>query len=251
VRVLLTSDDGGQAAGLHVLSDAVASAHPDTVVVAPPSECGNFGTSLRREEGWAARTADLVDADRSAFLRLPATPALLVRAACEGLFGPPPDVVVVGINYGPNVSRGVLHSGTVGAVLTAANLGVPAVAISLDDVHSTGGHEDGHMYWDTAAAVAVPLIEWLVGERPSCAVSVNVPNRPLRSVEGVRSARLAAAPAGVDPRDSDIALLTAGYITLTALASLDGHLADGSTGARMLDQHLRERRRETSPLAGS
>jgi len=238
VRVLLTSDDGGAAAGLGVLCDVVVPAYPDTVVLAPLAECGNFGTSLRRDQSWARRSTDLTDVDRAELLRLPATPALLVRAAYEGLFGPPPDLVVVGINYGPNVGRAVLHSGTVGAVLTAANLGMRAVAISLDDVHSTGGHEDGHMYWDTAAAIVLPLLDGLAGEKPPAAVTVNVPNRRLTGVEGVRPARLAAATAGPSAPDTDVALLIAGYVTVTPLAALDGHMVEVTDLARSVDEHL-------------
>ena len=243
MRVLLTSDDGGHAPGLRALADVVGRAHPDAVCLAPVAECGDFGTSLRRDGGWAARVADLAGDDRSDLLRLPATPALLVRAACDGMFGPAPDLVLVGINYGPNVGRGVLHSGTVGAVLTAANLGMRAAAVSLDDVHSTRGLEDGYMHWDAAAAVALPLLSWLAEQVSAAALSVNVPNRPLESIESVRPARLASAPADVGRTDTDISLLTAGDITVTALASLDGHVADASAAARALDDHLQESRR--------
>src|SRR5689334_16663937 len=133
VRVLITSDDGGGAPGLRALVEEVVAAYPHSVAVASATESGHFGTSLRRD-GWLRRPVDLTAAPEAGPMTWQATPALLVKAACEGVWGQPPDVVVVGVNYGPNVGRDVLHSGTVGAALTAINLGVRALALSLDDV---------------------------------------------------------------------------------------------------------------------
>ena len=53
-------------------------------------------------------------------------------AARLGGFGDPPELVVSGINPGRNTGRAVLHSGTVGAALTAANFGVSGLAVSID-----------------------------------------------------------------------------------------------------------------------
>src|SRR5262245_34332110 len=62
---------------------------------------------------------------------LDATPASAVLAACHGALGPTPDVVASGINPGANTGQMLIHSGTVGAALTAAAAGVPALAVSL------------------------------------------------------------------------------------------------------------------------
>ena len=82
-------------------------------------------------------------------------PATAVYLACLGAFGDRPDVVASGINPGANTGHLVLHSGTVGAALTAAGLGVPALAVSLR------WSEDGEYQWDTAGALAVPALEWV------------------------------------------------------------------------------------------
>lgn len=243
MRLFLTNDDGGRAPGLLAFERVILAAHPQTVVAVPAMECSNYGTSLRRDPGRAAAPACLVTGDQPWRHELCATPAWLVRAACAGAFGPPPDVVIAGVNHGPNVGTEILHSGTIGAVLTAANFGVRAVAISLDDVYSTGGNEDGFMYWETAAAVAVPLVDW-IGRAGTDArtLSVNVPNRELTAVAGVREARLAApllpdATANWEA-DSDVALLAAGYVTVTALAGLTGGTASGGPAARWLAAHV-------------
>ena len=78
-----------------------------------------------------------------------AAPAFIVRAANTGAFGAPPDIVLSGINRGPNTGHAVLHSGTVGAALTASTFGLPALAVSLD-VRSSSAR----CHWETASAVA-------------------------------------------------------------------------------------------------
>jgi 5'-nucleotidase len=254
--VLITNDDGGGAPGLLALAQEIIAAYPQSVALASATECGHFGTSLRRD-GWLRRPADLAVSAPGSPMAWQATPAMLVKAACEGIWGQPPDVVVVGVNYGPNVGRDVLHSGTVGTALTAINLGVRALALSLDDVFSTGGQEDGFMHWHTAATLAVPLIEWLADNPFPTALSVNVPNRPLSLVSGVRPARLAStgaaslcsdAPAG----ETDVALLTSGYITVSTVIALDGIPGDTAAAAGWLDQHLTppERRVSSDMIAG-
>src|SRR4051794_10152389 len=110
-------------------------------------------------------------------------PALAVMAARLGAFGDPPDIVVSGINPGCNTGRSVLHSGTVGAALTAANFGVSGLAVSLDI--------SDPMHWDTAAQLAVLALRWLAAAPARTVLNLNVPARPLGKVAGVRQARLA------------------------------------------------------------
>ena len=60
------------------------------------------------------------------------SPGFIALIALHGAFGPPPIVVLSGINRGANAGRAVLHSGTVGAAFTAAANGCRAMAVSLD-----------------------------------------------------------------------------------------------------------------------
>ena len=62
---------------------------------------------------------------RASPCELDGPPALCVIAACLGAFGDPPELVLSGINPGLNTGRSTLHSGTVGAAVTAANFGRP------------------------------------------------------------------------------------------------------------------------------
>jgi 5'/3'-nucleotidase len=128
-----------------------------------------------------------------------------------------------------------LHSGTVGAALTAAGLGVSAIAVS------TRWSEDGIYHWACAADLAVAALSWAADGHEARVLNLNVPNRPIDELAGVRDATL--APYGefwvasgdrdggdvrmefqgrhdqFDP-DTDEALLTAGYATVTPLVGI-------------------------------
>lgn len=112
------------------------------------------------------------------------TPALAVLTA--GLSGPlvRPDVVLSGVDLGLNLGVAVLYSGTVGAALTALNLGLPAVAVSLQG--------SGPGVGDEAAASLERRLDGLGRRMPPPswhrALSVRLPFtcRPSRGGPGVR-----------------------------------------------------------------
>src|SRR5205807_3876533 len=87
------------------------------------------------------------------------------------------------INPGPNTGRSVLHSGTVGAALSAQNFGLSALAVSI------GTGDPSHL--DTAAKVAVDAVSWLRSAADRTVLNVNVPNLPVALLRGVRIAPLA------------------------------------------------------------
>src|SRR5208283_4519971 len=101
-------------------------------------------------------------------------------------FGPRPDLVVSGINLGVNVGRSVLHSGTVGAVLTGAQLGMSGLAVSL----RSGGTVD---HWDTASALALEVLPALAAAPPRTLLNLNVPSVPPAELRGVRRGRISTA----------------------------------------------------------
>jgi len=178
-------------------------------------------------------------------------PALAVLTAARGGFGPPPDLVVSGINPGLNTGRAIVHSGTVGAALTAGNLGMCAVAVSLDTAGrgpsgvpggvSAGRSPERTMEWPTAAGIALDAVRWLANGCEPAVLNINVPNLPRHEIAGVRYARLAhfgtvrasfaAAGEGVlelewsetgatiDP-DSDQGLVARGFAAITPLAGV-------------------------------
>jgi 5'-nucleotidase len=236
MRILITNDDGWQSRGIGVLAAAMAEAGHDIVVAAPDrdqSGCGAGIGTWHVDEHIDVEEVELEDAPGVRAIALRGTPALAVFAANLEAFGPPPDAVVSGINPGLNTGRATLHSGTVGAALTAANVGRKGLAVSQD--------YGDPMCWPTAAALAVEALGWLEEAEDLTVLNLNVPNTALDEVKGIRwatlapfgSVRAAIADASetrlqmefraVDealPEGSDTALVFAGYAAVSSLVGI-------------------------------
>jgi 5'/3'-nucleotidase len=135
MKVLVTNDDGVGSPGLHALARALVDDGYDVVVVAPDREMSGSAAAIGQvhiEEGIDAERVDLPQLDGVPAYAIAGPPGLCVLTARLGGFGDPPDLVVSGINPGCNTGRAVLHSGTVGAALTAANFGCRGLAVSID-----------------------------------------------------------------------------------------------------------------------
>jgi 5'-nucleotidase len=232
LRVLITNDDGYRAPGIRALAPAIAGLGYDVVVVAPLIDESGVGSARAGMVGRPIRTASDVEHGLT-FTGIEGTPALAVTMAQAGLFGPPPDLVLSGINRGLNIGVSIFHSGTVAAALTAAEVGTSAVAVSID------ADDPGH--WPTAATVAGEALGWIAAEAPGTVLTINVPDRPLEQLAGVRHASLAiprrtrllgtTAPTGepmitvertqVTPvAGTDEALLAEGFVTVTPIVGI-------------------------------
>jgi 5'-nucleotidase len=187
VKALITNDDGVDSPGIETLAGVAAERDLDVIVAAPAWDSSGASASLTA----VLRDGQLCLEERS-YASLPgvpvyaveAAPAYIVRAAAAGAFGPPPDVVISGINNGANTGHAILHSGTVGAALTAATYGQRGLAVSI------GAAPQPH--WATAAAYARRALDWLVASGDAAVINVNVPNLPADDVRGFERATLAA-----------------------------------------------------------
>ena len=236
MRVLITNDDGIASEGIRTLAGVAAELGWTVVVAAPAWDSSGASASLTgvSEHGrLIVEDATIAGLPAVRAVGVHAAPALIVRAGIQGGFGPPPDMVLSGINHGPNTGQAVLHSGTVGAALTAGTHGCKAVAFSL-------GIGAG-LHLDTAAEVARSVLPAAAEAPAPLVLNVNIPNRPLLEVRGVRRAPLASfgavhthiTEAGegyidltfseIDPTGepgSDATLLAEGFVTLTPLRSV-------------------------------
>jgi 5'-nucleotidase len=186
VRVFVTNDDGIESPGLWVLASAVAGAGHDVVVGAPRTDMSGQSAAIFGLHG--DRTLDVESRFIAGLEEVPCfavggTPAMCVIAADLEAFGPRPDVVVSGINPGLNTGAAVLHSGTVGAALTAANFGTSGLAVSIQYGET--------LHWETAGVLASSALDWLLEQPARTVLNLNVPNRPLDEVAGVGEGELA------------------------------------------------------------
>lgn len=197
MRILVSNDDGVLARGIAVLSRAMATI-AEIDVVAPDRNRSGASNSLS-----LLRPLRIKQLDNGAY-SVDGTPTDCVHLALTGYFDYHFDVAVSGINEGSNLGDDVLYSGTVAAAMEAANLGVPAIALSMAtaDVY----------HYETAAHVALQLIAQIQrsGLPAKTLLNVNVPNLPLQQIKGIQVTRLGtrhnAEPtfADVDPRGATI-----------------------------------------------
>ena len=177
MKILLSNDDGYQAQGLQALAERL-SPLGEILVVAPERDRSGASNSLTLDYPLRARTMD------NGFIRVDGTPTDCVHLAITGLLDEEPDIVVSGINAGPNMGDDVIYSGTVAAATEGRFLGLPALAISMNS------HAPEH--FDTGARVALELVKRLQ-EAPLSAdviLNVNVPDLPYAELRGYRSTRL-------------------------------------------------------------
>lgn len=127
--IVVTNDDGIQSPGLRTLVSAIADLG-EILVVAPLSQQTSMGRAFRGR-GHARPITWFVNRRRLRAYAVPTSPAVTVRHAILLIADRTPDLLISGINYGENIGSGITISGTVGAALEAAALGVPAIAASL------------------------------------------------------------------------------------------------------------------------
>ena len=178
MHILLSNDDGWFSAGLAALRTQLESLGKVTVV-APDRNRSGASNSLTLDAPLRVESVG-----QNAW-SVNGTPTDCVHVAITGLLDEEPDMVVAGINHGANLGDDVLYSGTVAAAMEGRFLGLPAVACSL--VLNGGEH------FDAAAVLARRIIEPLLGERPlppSTILNVNIPDRPLSDINGLRATRL-------------------------------------------------------------
>jgi len=233
MRLLLTNDDGIHAPGLRALCRAF-DGHHEVIVVAPERERSAVSHGITLHKPLRPVATALNGAARAWAVN--GTPVDCVKLALAELVQAKPDLVISGINPGENVGINVLYSGTVAAAREAALGGVAAIAVSIQ------GRKATHV--DQAAVFVRQLAQTVAanGLPYGTMLNVNIPDRALADMAGVRPGRQSLAPASerfekrLDPRqrvyywfgtdrqrfvrdsDHDGALLDAGFISITPIS---------------------------------
>ena len=228
-KILCTNDDGIYASGLSILS-RIAGSLGSVTVVAPDRQQSASSHSLTLH-----RPLRLTEAAARSYV-VDGTPTDCVLLGVSQLYDEAPDLVLSGINHGPNMGEDVLYSGTVAAAMEATILGIPAIAISYagDDETRVEGYVD----------ILHRLLSDLLRHRdfpPETFFNVNLPDRAADEIEGIRVTSLGrriyldSLTRSRDPRgreyfwigggesrwrgreDSDFRAVQAGYVSLTPL----------------------------------
>ncbi|MCD2197785.1 5'/3'-nucleotidase SurE [Actinomycetospora endophytica] len=174
LRILLTDDDGYSAGGIRAVRAALTRAGYDVSTVAPDGNRSGSGAETSGKQ-------TLHNTDDPGVRTVTGTPADAVIAGLAALraAGRPPDLVVSGTNLGRNTGSGITESGTVGAAVTAAHAGLPAIAVSTDRAEDESDCEP-------TAAFVVRLVGALATARPPFApgLVLNV-NHPVKQASGL------------------------------------------------------------------
>jgi 5'-nucleotidase len=196
MRILISNDDGYLAPGIHALAEALAAV-ADIFVVAPDSNRSGASNSLSLDRPLSVQQAS------NGFYFVNGTPTDCVHVALTGMLDYRPDLVVSGINNGPNMGDDTLYSGTVAAATEGYLFGIPAIAFSQA--------EYGWTHIDAAARLARDIVLRRFDELAApWLLNVNIPNLPYDKLGAIRATRLGrrhqAEPVirALDPRGREI-----------------------------------------------
>jgi len=176
VHILISNDDGYQAPGLLLLADALRNQHHKVTIVAPRDDVSGCGMSL------SLRRSINVEAAAENLFIVDGTPADCVYIGLNNLVDEPVDLVISGINNGPNLADDILYSGTFAAAMEARRMAMPAIALSIT--------ERSVQHYETAAYIAVQMSNALplLNYRSLLAVlNVNVPDIPVADLRGFKA----------------------------------------------------------------
>ncbi|MCL4500102.1 MAG: 5'/3'-nucleotidase SurE, partial [Chloroflexi bacterium] len=150
--ILVTNDDGVDSEGLLRLKQALSSIG-EVVVIAPETNWSAAGHTKTLQKPLRVTDVRLPDGD-PAFVT-DGTPTDCVSLGVLGILDRKPDLVVAGINKGPNLGDDVTYSGTVAAAIEGVIWGIPSIAVSLDSYYE----------WDFrfAAEFAADLAGHMIG----------------------------------------------------------------------------------------
>lgn len=250
LHILLTNDDGHGAPGIGVLQRVVEQAGHRVSVVAPSSERSATGMAVT-----SRRNLDLLQHGETSW-SLDGQPADTVLVALRHILEHnPPDLVLSGINFGPNLGTDLHISGTFGAAAIAAILGFPAIAVSaglkFEEIHrSPRQFPSTYDIFEPAAEFTLSVIQSLIDTMGpdnrllpmNVALNINYPALPGDEIKGILHPQVSGGHViemgyrrcdetgqvipgyypGVDPEqpdreDGDIRAHLEGYITISAV----------------------------------
>jgi 5'-nucleotidase len=177
MHILITNDDGYLAPGIRVLAQELALV-ADISVVAPERNRSGASNSLTLMRPLR------VEQSADGYYYVDGTPTDCVHLALSGLLDNPPDMVVSGINAGPNLGDDVLYSGTVAAAMEGRYLGLPAIAVSLLGKPAT--------HFPSAAQITRRVVERLMHSPlpDDTLLNLNVPDLPHDEIVAIEATRL-------------------------------------------------------------
>ncbi|NLI93666.1 MAG: 5'/3'-nucleotidase SurE [Peptococcaceae bacterium] len=236
MRILLTNDDGFFAPGITALYDVLSADHQHEITIAAPEgQRSATGRSITIYKPLFVTNHDLKGSDTG--LAVNGTPTDCVKLAIQGDILPyKPDLIISGINDGPNVGTDIFYSGTVAAAMEGVLLGIPSIAVSLASYE--------YRNYLPSAVFIKDLIDShqdLVNSRDGL-LNINIPGTDENCWQGIRFTKLgksvydntfegrkapfgkeyywiSGTPVYDDEPDSDVKAIQEGFVSITPLHS--------------------------------
>ena len=177
MKILISNDDGYLAEGINILAKQLSKKHQVTIFA--PSENKSAASSSLTID----RPLKPIKISESVYT-IDGTPSDSSHFALCGFLDEDFDLVIAGINFGPNLGDDVIYSGTVAAAIEGRFVGFPSIAISL-------ASWDG-LNFDSAAQVAEVIVDNLEFAKLSkdTVLNINVPDIPFNKIKGFESTKL-------------------------------------------------------------
>jgi len=172
-NILVTNDDGIHAPGLQILFKH-SQKLGKTVIIAPEHDNSAASHSLTMNRPLRVRKSG------ENIYTINGTPTDCVTIGIGKILPLKPNLVISGINPGPNLGDDVSYSGTVSAAIESTMLGIPSIAVSL-------AAESEPFHYETAAVFTVKLATIILerGLPKDTLLNVNVPNMAIEKISGV------------------------------------------------------------------
>ncbi len=181
MKILLTNDDGYMSEGIKALNRALGNSH-EVWTLAPDSERSGMSHAMSLRH--PLKIKKLADREYSCS----GTPADCVILASHGVIPFKPDIVISGINRGPNLGTDLIYSGTAAAARQAAINGIPGIAVSLATY-------TGPFRYDALARLVAERLDYFLSLwTPDVFININAPEAPdtarYEIVEAIPSRRI-------------------------------------------------------------
>jgi len=171
MRILITNDDGYRAEGINTLFRVLSERH-EVVMIAPDGERSACSNAITITSNLRLRCHG------EGIWSVSGYPADCTNIGLHGTVAPKADLVISGINHGPNMGDDIYYSGTVAGARAAFIQGTRAIAVSYDSFES-------YAYLEDAARFVMALAEEKCATEERFFLNVNYPDLPKEKIAGV------------------------------------------------------------------
>ncbi len=181
MKILISNDDGILSNGIRSLIEALSKQH-DVYVVAPDRERSAAGHSLTLHTPLRVEELDAKYGAKKCWMTT-GTPSDCIKLAINALLSEfeKPDIVISGINHGPNLGADILYSGTVSCAMEGAMMGYPSIATSLASLRNE--YEDFKFASDFIAELLNRLDKYKIP--PKTILNINIPGLEKEDIAGI------------------------------------------------------------------